>query len=656
VAGITTLTLFFYRRSAGVLPPMPHTDPGPTPEVAAAGTGRSGRVAGRALGWLALALGVGLPAFFLTPRSQAPSWQYGKTGEVGLSTEQLSDLTRTGDLAESQAVAFNVRVTYPGGRPKDDLNLNQRWRAYSLNYYDGGRWTSSSAAGPGPRTGEVRPLLLTGAAVTSATNRGQGDFNPPDFGPDQYRLEFRSHDRHEPSVLSDPVAWGPGLPPPVGTVVDRQIHSWYQSPDGMFRPRPVGTVTSNPARYVQITRPSPSGDVDLGPPFELRPRDPHPGEKPENVPDPLFDPAGPVAPYREVRLPKLQFWTQDLLERLAVTDPAVRGALDRAQQIRNIRIAPRDYEVVARALSAHLARSGVYRYTLKLRRMDASADPVEEFLYRSKEGHCQRFAAGLALMLRSVGVPATFVLGFKGCEPEGEGEYLIRQDRAHAWVEVLVVRPAPQGFRSQRRPDGRTDVVYHWLSLDPTPVSGEEESGGSITGWLGVARQTGAAFFQNFIVGYNSDRRKAAVATARDWLIRGGWVVVGLLSVVAGTLLFRPVMRRRSVRTGLTSWATGYTWFDRMTSVLAEGGYPVVPGVTPREYATATGSALSVRPETTAVADVPASITRAFYLARYGGRPPSASEFERLTADLDRLQAALRSAARPAAGEPGAAP
>lgn len=649
VSGLTTLTLFFYRRSAGVLPPLPHTDPGPAPDVTA-GTVSTGRVVWRALGWLTLAVGVGLPAFFLTPRSQAPRWQYGKTSEVGLSADQLSDLTRTGAIAESQAVAFEVRATYPDGRPKDDLNPNQRWRAYGLVYYDGGRWTATSVAAPGPRTSEVKPLLLTGAAVARTLDLGESDFRPPDLGPDQYKLEFRSRTRSEPPVLSDPVAWEPGQPPPVGSVVERQLYSWYQSPDGVFRPRPVGVFPGGPTRYVQVTRPTSPGDPDLSPPFELRPRNPDPltNEKPEDVPDPLFDPSGPVAAYRAVRLPKLQFWTLNLLERLAATDPVVRAALGRSQRLRDFRVEPQDYELVARALSAYLARSGEYRHTLKLRREDPNTDPVEEFLYRTKEGHCQRFAAGLTLMLRSVGVPANFVLGYKGCEPEGEGNYLIRQNNAHAWVEVLIVRPAPPGFRSQGGPGERPAMVYHWLSLDPTPDVGEEDTGGGFAGWLGTAREAGAAIFQNFIVGYNSDRRQAAVATARDWLIRGGWVVGGLLTVVA-VLLLRPALRRRPTHTEPLAWATGYDWFDRMTRVLVEGGYPVGPGVTPREYATATGMALSRRPETASVADVPSAVTRAFYLARYGGQPPAGGESARMTADLDRLQAAMRNAPRPAA-------
>ena len=44
----------------------------------------------------------------------------------------------------------------------------------------------------------------------------------------------------------------------------------------------------------------------------------------------------------------------------------------------------------------------------------AVIDPVLDFLVNRKEGHCEYFASALALLLRSVDVPARLVNGFKG--------------------------------------------------------------------------------------------------------------------------------------------------------------------------------------------------------------------------------------------------
>jgi len=53
-----------------------------------------------------------------------------------------------------------------------------------------------------------------------------------------------------------------------------------------------------------------------------------------------------------------------------------------------------------------------------------------DFLLNVKQGHCERFAGALALMLRSQGVQARVVAGFRGAEHKGDGQYVIRQNFA----------------------------------------------------------------------------------------------------------------------------------------------------------------------------------------------------------------------------------
>jgi transglutaminase-like putative cysteine protease len=80
--------------------------------------------------------------------------------------------------------------------------------------------------------------------------------------------------------------------------------------------------------------------------------------------------------------------------------------------------------------------------------------PMEEFLLRSRRGHCEYFATALVLLLRAEGVPARLVTGFLGGEVNPiDGHLVVRQDNAHAWVEAWV--------------DGRG-----WLTSDPTPDAG----------------------------------------------------------------------------------------------------------------------------------------------------------------------------------------
>ncbi len=106
-----------------------------------------------------------------------------------------------------------------------------------------------------------------------------------------------------------------------------------------------------------------------------------------------------------------------------------------------------------RALRAETHLRQEFAYTLD--RMDSpSADPLDDFLFRDRAGHCELFASSLVLMLRSQGIPARLVTGYLGTEYNPlEGYHIVRGANAHAWVEALVGEGG-------------------WRILDPTPASG----------------------------------------------------------------------------------------------------------------------------------------------------------------------------------------
>jgi hypothetical protein len=76
--------------------------------------------------------------------------------------------------------------------------------------------------------------------------------------------------------------------------------------------------------------------------------------------------------------------------------------------------------------------------------------PLSDFLFVTRTGHCEYFAAALAVLLRAQGVESRVVSGLRGGEDSADGARLFRQRDAHAWVEVYV-----------------SDAG--WLRLDPTP-------------------------------------------------------------------------------------------------------------------------------------------------------------------------------------------
>lgn len=79
-----------------------------------------------------------------------------------------------------------------------------------------------------------------------------------------------------------------------------------------------------------------------------------------------------------------------------------------------------------------------YRYTLTgLNRTQAPAHlAVDAFWLDTREGYCEHYAAAFALILRSIGIPARIVTGYLGADIQPiDGQWVVRQNRAHAWVE-----------------------------------------------------------------------------------------------------------------------------------------------------------------------------------------------------------------------------
>ena len=91
-----------------------------------------------------------------------------------------------------------------------------------------------------------------------------------------------------------------------------------------------------------------------------------------------------------------------------------------------------------------------FRYTLDLERV-SQLDPLQEFLFVRRAGHCEYFAAAMAVMLRSLGVPSRVVNGFQRGEWNPYGQYyIVRYYDAHSWVEAFM-------------------PGIGWVTFDPTP-------------------------------------------------------------------------------------------------------------------------------------------------------------------------------------------
>jgi transglutaminase-like putative cysteine protease len=445
----------------------------------------------------------------------------------------------------------------------------------------------------------------------------------PDLGPAQFFLDFTVEPRQ---------AGGLFLAEPAVVRLDRPITvASLRREDGRSAPFRVLRETLTPApldrrreyRYRQVT---------------VRPADPD-----------LGDPADVPAAYRLLLLrpavPPLVSWTADLVRRLQARPEYGLNSEDlRQEEIPDGMTQPRGAEKLARALCAYLASSGEYTYSLDRERQDLTLDPTFDFLVNVKKGHCERYATALTLMLRTQGVPARVVKGFRGADHLGGGRYQVRGSQAHSWVEALVTRPGPGGKPEQR-----------WLALDPTPADDAPPAPGlSLARWWQHGQRSGEALWRDFVVDYDPSTPAEALsplgeAVTRRWnaLTAGGlsgWPMVGLsllpplvlLGLWSGYRLWarrRPPPRRPTARVA---------FYARLLRLLARArSWRPAPAQTPREFAEAVRPLLRADAATAAHADVPAEVTALFYRVHYGGRPLSAAEADEVARRLDTLAAAL---------------
>lgn len=134
--------------------------------------------------------------------------------------------------------------------------------------------------------------------------------------------------------------------------------------------------------------------------------------------------------------------------------------------------------------------------------------PVETFLSRTKEGHCELFATAAALLFRRMGMPARLVAGFRAYS---NGEVLTaRNTDAHAWVEVWV--------------KGRG-----WVPVDPSPIVTQDQ--GSFFDFYDRLN----AYWYQYIVGYEFDGRAIWARVRGPWLAVAG-VALAAFWIAAFTL------------------------------------------------------------------------------------------------------------------------
>jgi transglutaminase-like putative cysteine protease len=270
-----------------------------------------------------------------------------------------------------------------------------------------------------------------------------------------------------------------------------------------------------------------------------------------------------------------------------------------------------------------------YQYTLDLPRVEQS-DPVAGFLFYARRGNCEYFAAALAVMLRTLGIPARLVNGFQsGDYNRVGGDFVVRGRDAHSWVEVFFPR-------------------YGWIPFDATPP-GPQPATGILDEYLDAAE----LFWNDWVIDYDFGHQAqlaSAVESEYDrvdgrfgtWRKRfqdagtgrlalaGKWLDHHRLQALAILVLFlglaalaarwpERIEELRAIfawklarRAGRLSGSTARLGYQRFLRRCARCGIVKTPNETPLEFACRLPD-VSARPPATA-------LTELYLSARFGHR------------------------------------
>lgn len=319
-----------------------------------------------------------------------------------------------------------------------------------------------------------------------------------------------------------------------------------------------------------------------------------------------------VVSYPHIRVPGTEPGRRDVTRGYpADLDPRV---LALARGWRDAAASPR--EIVDLALR-HFNREN-FIYTLTPPRL--GAHPTAEFLFETRRGFCEHYAAAFTLLMRAAGLPARVVTGYLGGEYNPAGDYMIvRQSDAHAWAEVWLpgqdwVRVDPTAAVAPERIESRIEIGASRASGAVRFFEGGDQR------WLGMlqeARQTWDAVnhrWNQWVLDYGPERQRDLLSALGlpDVSWRGLGLTLALLLAPVLALLAWWVLRPRE-----TASDPGVRLYRAFCRRLARRhGIRPGPGETPQQ--------LLARIRQTRPALVPAAgrVVQYYLRLRYHRHPP----------------------------------
>lgn len=262
--------------------------------------------------------------------------------------------------------------------------------------------------------------------------------------------------------------------------------------------------------------------------------------------------------------------------------------------------APTEYDK-AMVLQQWFRQDGKFTYSTDAP-ADAGGDAVAEFLV-ARKGFCIQFASAMAVMARSLGIPARIGVGFLPGQVDGDGWHSVMLTDAHAWPELYF--DGVGWVRFEPTPATRTGAAPTWAQPAATaPTDGGAGSGaaGGSAGSANAAEQ-GAANAKTRQLEREEARATggavpaagAATTTHRrsvdvPWrLVALGGIVVLLLLVVPLTAVGARWLRRRRAHDPRSQIEAA--WSD-LAERAGDLGIAVPTGVTPRQLSALLGEHL----------------------------------------------------------------
>jgi transglutaminase-like putative cysteine protease len=284
-----------------------------------------------------------------------------------------------------------------------------------------------------------------------------------------------------------------------------------------------------------------------------------------------------------------------------------------------------------------------FGYTLQLPPGNVN-DPLANFLFVRKRGHCEYFASAMAVMLRTLQIPTRVITGFRTGEfNDLSGQYVVRSSDAHAWVEAYF-------------PD------YGWVSFDPTPSIATANP----AGWdrAGLYLDAFQSFWREWVVNYDMShqhtlgrdvfqRSQRTGFHLQNWLRKHyfGWLKRARRIWAAGSrspqrwatytffglLLMALAVSARGIwrwfaRVRLASKPAkapvlaASIWYERMTRLLSRRGLRKTTGQTPQEFV----RSIPDQPTREQVA----RFTEKYESARFGASPEAAERLPEIYEEI----------------------